>query len=326
MIDFRECELYGVKRKRDLYFILRATKEEVVLVLNRYKVCINEENRLLEKPNFQLKKLQKRLLSSLYQIGFPPYVFSGVKKKSAYGNAIQHINSNNMLKIDISKFFPNTHRDKVYNFFLKRLKMSPDVAKICTDITTINYKEKHVYIEEAVMEYLKINHIKIKNHLPSGAPTSQILSYLVNIDMFDEIDEYCNTHKLLYSIYVDDLTLSTNRNISFKEEKQLKAIVNKYGHSLNKKKTIRYKQNEYKKVTGFVISPNHYLVVSNKTRKRIKDMLSQVEDVTIIDEYTKNSLMGLVTFAQLSKIDAYDRLKKQLKTDSKECDSSIKKE
>ena len=69
-----------------------------------------------------------------------------------------------------------------------------------------------------------IKHIKIKNHLPSGTPTSQILSYLANLDMFDEIMNYCKEHNLLCSIYVDDITLSTNRKISFEEEKQLKWI------------------------------------------------------------------------------------------------------
>ena len=60
---------------------------------------------------------------------------------------------------------------------------------------------------------------KIKNYLPSGTPTSQILSYLANLDMFDEIINYYKEHNLLCSIYVDDITLSTNRKISFKEEK-----------------------------------------------------------------------------------------------------------
>ena len=190
--------------------------------------------------------------------------------------------------------------------------MSPDVAKVCTDITTINYKEKNVYIEDGVMEFLKKKHIKTTNHLPSGTPTSQILSYLANLDMFDEIVTFCDTHKLLYSIYVDDLTISTNRNISFEEEKQLKAIVEKYGQKISKKKTIRYKQNEYKKVTGFVISPNHHLVVANKTRRKIKEKISQVEDIKNIDISIKNSLIGLANFTQLSQKSAYRGLKNQL--------------
>lgn len=312
MINFEKCELYKVKRKRDLYCILRTNKKDVALILNKYVVCVNEKNRLLEKPNYQLKQLQRKLLNKLYQIEFPNYVFSGIKVRSAYDNAIQHINSEYMLKLDMSKFFPNTHRNKIYTFFLKKLKMSPDVAKLCTDITTINYKEKDVYIEDGVKPYLKKKHIKTTTHLPSGTPTSQILSYLVNLDMFNEIVEYCDKRKLLCSIYVDDLTLSSNRKISFEEEKQLKSIVKKYGQKISKEKTIRYNKNEYKKITGFVISPKHQLVIANKTRLKIKQKLFNVENINKIDTSLKNSLIGLISFTGLSVKDAYKGLRKQL--------------
>lgn len=267
----------------------------------------------MENPNYELKQLQRKLLRKLYAIELPIYVFSGVKGKSAYDNAIQHLNSEYMLKLDMSKFFPNTHRNKIYNFFLKKLKMAPDVAKICTDITTINYKDKDVYIEDGVYDYMKAKHIKIKNHLPSGTPTSQILSYLANLDMFDEIINYCKEHNLLCSIYVDDITLSTNRKISFKEEKQLKAIINKYGQKISKGKTIRYNNNEYKKITGFVISPQHQVVVANKTRLKIKKKILQIEGIKKVEIGLKNSLLGLTNFTELSKKNAYRGLKNQLK-------------
>lgn len=313
MINFENCELYKIKRKRDLYYRLRVTEENVALILNKYKVCINEKNRLLEKPSYELKQLQRKLLRKLYEIKFPTYVFSGIKGKSAYDNAIQHLSSEYMLKLDMSKFFPNTHRNKIYDFFLKRLKMAPDVAKICTDITTINYKEKDVYIEEGVYDYMKAKHIKIENHLPSGTPTSQVLSYLANLDMFDEIIDYCKGHNLLCSIYVDDITFSSNRKISFEEEKQLKGIIKKYGQKISKGKTIRYNNNEYKKITGFVISPQHQLVVANKIRLKIKEKILQIEDIKKVEIGLKNLLLGLTNFTELSKKNAYRGLKKQLK-------------
>lgn len=313
MINFENCELYKIKRKRDLYYKLRVTEKDVALILNKYKVYINDNNRLLESPNYELKQLQRKLLGKLYAIEFPSYVFSGVKGKSAYDNAMQHSNSDYMLKLDMSKFFPNTHRNKIYNFFFKKLKMAPDIAKICTDITTINYKDKGAYIEDGVYDYMKEKHIKIKNHLPSGTPTSQILSYLANLDMFDEIINYCKEHNLLCSIYVDDITISTNRKISFEEEKQLKSIIKKYGQKISKGKTIRYNNNEYKKITGFVISPQHHLVVANKTRLKIKKKILQIEDIKKVEVRLRNSLLGLTNFTELSEKNAYRGLKNQLK-------------
>ena len=64
--------------------MLRTTQKEVVLILNAYNACINEENRLLEKPTQNLKRLQRKLLNKLYAIDFPNYVFSGIKGKKVF--------------------------------------------------------------------------------------------------------------------------------------------------------------------------------------------------------------------------------------------------
>lgn len=176
-----------------------------------------------------------------------------------------------MLKLDMSKFFPNTHRNSIYEFFKNKLKMSSDVALICTDIVTVNYDKENVIIEDGVYDFLRLKRIKNTNHLPSGTPTSQILSYLANIDMFGEIIEYTTRHKLQCTIYVDDITVSSiTRHISKKEESEIKNIIRKHKHNLSKGKTIRYGANEYKKVTGFVIAPNNKLVIPNKIKSKIK--------------------------------------------------------
>lgn len=104
------------------------------------------KKRLLEKSSEELKKIQRNILNKLYQLKFPEYVFSGIRGRSAFDNAIYHINCKYMLKLDMSKFFPNTHRNSIYEFFKNKLKMSSDVALICTDIVTVNYEKENVII------------------------------------------------------------------------------------------------------------------------------------------------------------------------------------
>ena len=314
-MDFEKCKLYKLKRKRDLFCKLRTTKKEVVLLLNKYKVCINEDNRLLEKPCEALKKLQRKMLNQLYSIGFDDYVFSGIKGRSAQDNALYHLNSKYMLKLDMSKFFPNTHRNNVYEFFLEKLKMAPDVAAICTDIVTVNYDNDRVIIEDNVFNYMKKKGIKIKNHLPSGTPTSQILSYLANIDLFNDIKSYCNLHKISCSIYVDDLTISTNRRISFKEEQELKNIIKKHGHKISKDKTIRYTEREYKKITGFVISPKGKLVLPNKMVLKLKKKMETVDREGKLPLNEKTSILGIINFWRLSNIQAYRGLENAIRNE-----------
>lgn len=309
-MNFENCELYKVKRKRDLYAILHIDENKINDELYKYKVCIKDEKRLLEKPNEELKKIQRKILHKLYQLKFPEYVFSGIKGKSSFGNALYHVNCKYMLKLDMSKFFPNTHRNKVYEFFKYKLKMYSDVAAICTNLVTVNYDKETVVIAEGVSEFLKSKNIKNTNHLPSGTPTSQILSYLANIDMFEEIIAYTNNHKLKCTIYVDDITISSDkREISKKEESEIKSIVQKNKHRMSKGKTIRYGICEYKKVTGFVISPNNKLVIPNKIKSKIKNQAKFIRKKEI-DIYNKNSIIGLTNFADMSVKGKYNGLRK----------------
>ena len=309
-MNFEKCELYKIKRKRDLYAILHTDENKINNELYKYKVCIKDGKRLLEKPSEELKKLQRGILHKLYQLDFPEYVFSGIKGRYSLGNALYHVNCKYMLKLDMSKFFPNTHRNKVYEFFKYKLKMYSDVASICTDIVTVNYNRETAVIEEGVNEFLKSKNIKNTNHLPSGTPTSQILSYLANIDMFDEIMEYTNAHNLKCTIYVDDITISSNkRQISKKEESEIKAIIQKNKHRLSKGKTIRYGITEYKKVTGFVISPNNKLVIPNKIKSKIKNQARFIRKKEI-DIHNRNSIIGLTNFADISVKGKYMGLRK----------------
>ena len=311
-MNFKNCELYKIKRKRDLYILLHTDETKLNNELYKYKVCIKDRKRLLEKPSEELKIIQRMILNKLYQLKFPEYVFSGIRGRSAFGNAIYHINCKYMLKLDMSKFFPNTHRNKIYEFFKNKLMMNADVASICTDIVTVNYDNENVVIEDGVYEFLTLKKIKNTNHLPSGTPTSQILSYLVNIDMFDKIIDYTNKHKLRCTIYVDDITISSeNRYITKKEESEIKNIIRKHKHKLSTGKTIRYRSNEYKKVTGFVISPNNKLVIPNKIKSKIKNQTKLVRKKEI-DLHSKNSIMGLTNFADMSISGKYRGLRKTL--------------
>lgn len=312
-MNFKNCELYKIKRKRDLFILLHIDENKLNEELYKYKVCIKDKKRLLEKPSEELKKIQRNILYKLYQLDFPQYVFSGIKGRSAFGNAIYHINCKYMLKLDMSKFFPNTHRNNIYEFFKDKLKMSSDVSSICTDIVTVNYEKEDVEIDYEVYDFLKRKKIKNTNHLPSGTPTSQILSYLANIDMFDNIIEYTKKHKLQCSIYVDDITISSsNRYITKKEESEIKRIIKKHKHNLSKEKTIRYSVNEFKKVTGFVIDPNNRLVIPNKIKSKIKNQTKFIRKKEL-DEQRKNSIIGLTNFANISVEGSYKGLRATLK-------------
>lgn len=219
-----------------------------------------------------------------------------------------------MEKLDLSKFFPNTHREKIYQLFLKKFKMAPDVAKLLTDFTTVNYKDSFNKIEMGVEEFVKLKKIRNINHLPSGTPTSQILAYLANIDMYNEIIKYTNSQNLICSIYVDDITLSSQKTIHKSQVRRIQNIITNYGHKLNLNKSISYGPSEYKKVTGYVISPQHELVIPNKTRYKIKSKVMICKKNKRISRTIRNSILGSINFANTSRKGSYDSLNKKLKS------------
>lgn len=79
-MDFTKCSLYKTLRKRDLYTKLGFDKESKNKIDNKYKICI-EDNRLLEKPRGNIKEVQNKILEKLYELEYPEYLFSGLKRK-----------------------------------------------------------------------------------------------------------------------------------------------------------------------------------------------------------------------------------------------------
>ena len=71
------------------------------------------------------------------------------------------------------------------------------------------------------------------------------------------------------------------------------------------------KNEEFKKVTGFVISPNNKLVIPNKIKSKIKKQTKLVRRKEI-NLQGKNSIIGLTNFADISVKGRYIGLRKTL--------------
>lgn len=161
-------------------------------------------------------------------------VFSGVKEKSYIDNGVYYLNCNYLVSLDIKNFFPNICRDKIYKFFLNNMNESPDVAHILTNICTIDYSE--YFIDKDVKKYFKENNLKRMKHLPTGSPSSCILSYLVNLDMFQEIEKYIRENNCKVSFYVDDIVILSTFKINKNIIEKVESIIRTHGYKIQKKK------------------------------------------------------------------------------------------
>lgn len=301
---FTECPIFGLQSKKMLTHLLhikdsKLFKQEYVASLVSPYIDQSGKRRLIEPPQEELKNIQKRLKVMLGKIIVPNNVFSGIKGRSYADNAALHTGKNRrmLFKIDLTAFFPTITRETVYRFFKEDLCCSPDISEILTNFTTIDLQKSNTTNLDDVYNFLDDKGVACKNHLISGAPTSQIMSYLVNYRMFDEMQAIANENNAMMTVYVDDVTFSSECRISQQFTSRIVNVVKKYGYKISKTKVKKYTKLYPKLVTGVIIDSNGQSIVKNSMSLKIineyKNLLNNPEDVK-----SRQRLRGLLTAAR----------------------------
>ncbi len=228
------------------------------------------DKRKINAPENQLKKIQRRILDLLSPIIKPDWVISGSKGKCYIDNGRAHRLSNYMLKIDIKKFYDNCERESVFNFFFLGLKISRDIAGLLSDIVT--YEKR----------------------IPTGCPTSQIIAYYAYESMFHEIKNVALKYNCIFTLYVDDMTFSSQ--IPFEPKKltsEVEIILRKYNHKTKRSKVKYYSKDRIKLTTGVAISREHDLLVPNRLQNKIYDNFMSAKKQAKADGADKKLLLSL---------------------------------
>lgn len=313
---YTDCPLYGLKSKKLLKRLLRINNNQMMKqphIASLVSPYIDKSGkpRLIEPPHEELKIIQKRIKNCLGRIIVPDNVFSGVKGKSYADNARFHVGNNrrNLYKIDLTAFFPSITRDTVYRFFAEDLLCSPDVAQLLADLTTIDLGKSSAKNIDEIYEFLKGKNVSNYNHLISGAPTSQILSYLVNHKMFDEMQKLADDNGITMTVYVDDVTFSSENRISKDFRDKIITIIRKYNYQISRKKVKRYTKLYPKLVTGVIIDAMGKPVLKNSMRQKIiltyNDLKTNPENTDL-----RMRLRGLLIAARQVNKDAFPTIYK----------------
>jgi hypothetical protein len=157
--------------------------------------------------------------------------------------------------------------------------------------------------------FLKEKNVSSYNHLISGAPTSQILSYLVNHQMFDEMQKLADDNGITMTIYVDDVTFSSENRISKDFRDKIITIIRKYNYQISRKKVKRYTKLYPKLVTGVIIDAMGKPVLKNSMRQKIiltyNDLKTNPENTDL-----RMRLRGLLIAARQVNKDAFHTIYK----------------
>ena len=267
---------YKITNKRQLAEIIGCPYKNLIDFRSdsNYYIFPNK-GKLVTAPYDNLKEIQRKFKNILVNIKTPGWLQSGKKGMSYLKNAEIHIDGNYLLNMDICKFYESSSKEFVYRFFKYDLNQSDDVAWFCTDLLTYD------------------------GFIPRGSPSSQILSFWAFRKIFERIYELVisrNVQKM--SLYVDDFTCSSDVPI----RKDIPYLINlelkKVGHQLKEGKNKFFKKNQFKKVTGVMLSKDREMRIPNKRRYEIINELKYFRNNTPFDKKMKQSLKGKINSAR----------------------------
>lgn len=303
--------LYRLKSKKKLKELLYLNNLSTTEISN-----INNK-RLVENPNETLKRIHKRVFKFIKLLPIPDYLISSRKGFCYIDNYKPHQYKKYIVTLDIEKFFPKCNAAFTYNFFYNILCMSPDVAFLITKLCTINLND--IKLSKEVENWLKKTNNNLyfpipSCHIPTGSPLSQLLAFLSFQDMFEEISNYCSRNSIVMTLYVDDITLSSDKKIHKKHIFYIKSILNKYGHNLNYNKIKKYKPTHNKKITGVIINKNNKPKALSRLHYKVHIHSNEYKNTNSIDIRRKLlSEMNVINMIETNKYSNSIRLLKDNK-------------
>ncbi len=226
--------------------------------------------RTLLVPERRLKFLQRKtlvLLEKLYSPRAPAHGF--IKKRGALTNANAHQTRRYLLNLDLRDYFGAITRRRVLGM-LKALGLEEEVAiAVCSLCVT-------------------------RNQLPQGAPTSPILSNMVDYRLDRDLINFARQHWLRYTRYADDISLSSYVNPTALFEggvplpgrvpveqlsASLRSVILSNGFEINPEKVWFSGPKSQKEVTGLVV--NKFTNVKRSFVRNLRAALHKIETMGV---------------------------------------------
>lgn len=191
-------------------FLAARTKQELAAALNEpykrfcYLVYANDPNtqyvsyniskirgsvRQIDAPFTPLKFIQHKLgqiLSHIYRPSCCAHAY--IRERSVVTNALPHVKTNELVKIDLVDFFGSINFGRVMFLFMSHTFGFPRDVAIA--IARIACKD---------------------NKLPQGGPASPIISNMICLKLDAQLNRFAKRNRCTYTRYSDDITISTRR-------------------------------------------------------------------------------------------------------------------
>jgi RNA-directed DNA polymerase len=219
--------------------------------------------RLIEAPKTRLKRLQRRILTSILD-RIPPHeaAHGFVRGRSIIGFAAPHTGRHILLRIDLQDFFPSFSGARIQAFF-RTVGYPESVADLLGGICT-----------NAAPRAIAPDWIYRRPHLPQGAPTSPALANACFWRSDCRLAGLARSANARYTRYADDLAFSGGEDFSRHAELfsiHAAAILAEEGFAVNHGKTRIMRQGVRQHLAGVVT--NRRLNIARDDFDRLKATL-----------------------------------------------------
>jgi RNA-directed DNA polymerase len=240
-------------------------------------------DRLIAQPAFELKALQRLLMMRvLSQFPVHDAAYAYVKGRSIRQNALRHVQSNFILKLDFKNFFPSIRPIDLERLLINR----PPI-----DVSPKDFEVLYQLLFWGEGSYLP-------RCLSIGAPSSPMISNILMYDFDRILSEVAADLGLTYTRYADDLTVSgptSSKLMVF--ERKLDGIIKDVPLSLtlNDEKRGLYGRGERRMVTGLIITPDHKISIGRERKREIRAAVNRYK-IGELDDRGVMRCKGLLAF------------------------------
>ena len=146
----------------------------------------------------ELKRIHERIKTKFFKaVDYPPFLHGSLKGKDYITNTKEHTNKKVIISEDVSNFFPSLSKKVIHEVWVGVFGFSNEVSSILSDLVTHN------------------------GFLVQGAKPSSFLSNLVLWNREAELVLYFKNKGYTYTRYVDDITVSSEKNLTKTEMSEI---------------------------------------------------------------------------------------------------------
>lgn len=197
---------------------LRKIAANADLLYREKKIKKNGKTREVFDATCQLKEIHEKINENLLRrVDYPDYLQGGLKKKDYITDCALHIRAKRAITQDIKSFFPSIQQNDVRRIWQYFFRFPPEVARLLAKLTTR------------------------MGYVVQGSKTSGFLANLLFWEEEPTLVKWFESRGLRYTRFVDDITVSTDRDVSDAEKNEIitaiRGMFRRHGLKPSKKKS-----------------------------------------------------------------------------------------